>query len=79
MNRFFVDYKLHNKENDGWAYKTTLSTDNYDRALKEFHHQCDTYIDSSQPFDHVLIVLSDAMGNVVKKEIWDMPVSEVTE
>ena len=24
--RYFVDYKLHNAENDNWAYKTTKNT-----------------------------------------------------
>lgn len=75
MNRFFVDYKLHNKKNDGWAYKTTKSTENYDEALKEFHNQCSTYIGGTD-FDHVLVVLTDAFGNVLKIETWEMPQDE---
>lgn len=83
MNRYFVDYKLHNKVNGGWAYKTEKSTDDYDEALKAFHNQCATYI-GGDTFDHACITLVDAQGNVLKAEVWDMPFSpeptpEITE
>lgn len=80
MNRFFVEYKLHNAENDGWAFKTVKSADNYDEALKSFHGECNTYIAGTQPFDHVLVYIMDAIGNVLKSEVWDKPITpEATE
>lgn len=69
-NRFFVDFKVHNKENDGWAYKTELNTDDKAKAVKKFHEVCTQYINTAQ-FDHVLVVLSDAYGNALETEVWD--------
>lgn len=73
MNRYFVEWKLHNKENGGWAFKTEKNTDNYDEAVKSFHSSCATYI-GTNPFDHVLVYIMDAFGNILKKEVWDAPV-----
>lgn len=70
MERYFVDFKIHNKENGGWAMKTTKNTDSYDDALKEFHTQCTTYI-GGNTFDHVLITMTDSFGNIIKKELWE--------
>lgn len=72
MERYFIDYKLHNKVNDGWAYATTKSTTNYDEALKEFYSQCTRYI-GGDTFDHALIILNDMFGNIIKKELWSAP------
>lgn len=79
-NRFFTEWKLHNKENDGWAYKTVKASDSYDECLKAFHSECATYIGSGQ-FDHVLVYIMDSFGNILKKEIWDASATteEVTE
>lgn len=74
-NRFFVDFKVHNKENDGWAYKTELNTDDMSKAVKKFHEVCSQYIGGAV-FDHVLVILSDASGNNIKTEVWDMPKEE---
>lgn len=78
--RFFVDYKLHNKESDAWAFKTVKHTADYDDAMKAYHSECATYIGSTT-FDHVCVVLCDAFGNVLMKQIWNAPVSSapVTE
>lgn len=69
-NRFFVDFKVHNRENGGWAYKTELNTDDINKATKKFHEVCTQYI-GTNPFDHVLVVLSDAYGNSLETEVWD--------
>ena len=37
--RYFVDYKLHNAENDGWAFKTTKNTTDLAEAKKDYHSQ----------------------------------------
>lgn len=72
---FFVDFKLHNSENDGWAFKTVMHTDNYDEALKRYHTECATYI-ATNPFDHCLIILSDKFGNILDKTVWTAPAPE---
>ena len=45
--RYFVDYKLHNAENDGWAYKTTKNTTDIAEAKKDYHSQLSQYIGST--------------------------------
>lgn len=76
MNRFFVEYKLHNKVNGGWAYQTVKSDTDYDTCLKTYHKTCADYI-GGDTFDHVCITIEDAFGNVIKKEVWDAPASIV--
>lgn len=74
MNKteYFVDFKLHNKTNDGWAFKTTLHTDDLTKAKKEYHHELDTYI-GQKDFDVVTVILSDMYGNSLMKETWVAP------
>jgi len=79
MEHYFVDYKLHNSENDGWAFKTEAHSANYDDMLKKFYAICNQYINTN-PFDHVVVILSDAFGNQLKKEVWTKVVEpEVVE
>ena len=44
---YFVDYKLHNAENNGWAFKTTKNTTDLAEAKKDYHSQLSQYIGSS--------------------------------
>lgn len=83
MNKteYFVDFKLHNKTNGGWAFKTTLHTDSLPKAKKEYHNLLTTYGDSKE-FDIVTVVLSDMYGNPILHEtdIMEEPVeAEATE
>lgn len=77
ITRYFVDFKVHNKENDGWAYKTELNTNDYDKALVKYFEVCKTYIGVTT-FDHVLVTITDAFGNTLEKQVWDMKVVEPT-
>ena len=76
--RYFVDYKLHNAENDGWAYKTTMSTTDINEAKKEYHAQLKEYIGSTV-FDFVQVTLSDMYGNKVMSEYWQKSVEPTPE
>ena len=76
--RYFVDYKLHNAKNDGWAYKTTKSTTDINEAKKDYHAQLTEYIGSTV-FDLVLVTLSDMYGNKVMSEYWQKPVEPTPE
>lgn len=75
--RYFVDYKLHNAENDDWAYKTTKSTTDINEAKKEYHSQLSQYI-GGNVFDFVQVTLSDMYGNKIKSEYWQKPELEPT-
>jgi len=77
-NRYFVDYKLHNAENDGWAYKTTKSTTDIDVAKKDYHGQLNQYIGGTV-FDFVQVSLTDMFGNVIMSEYWQKAQEVVTE
>ena len=70
--RYFVDYKLHNAENDGWAFKTTKSTTDLAEAKKDYHSQLAQYI-GSPDFDFVQVTLTDMYGNQIKSEYWQKP------
>lgn len=78
QTEYFVDYKLHNGANGGWAFKTTMHTTDLTKATKEYHHQLDTYIDV-QDFDFVQVTLSDMYGNSIKSEYWKKEVEPVVE
>lgn len=73
--RYFVDYKIHNGTNDGWAYKTTINTTDLSAAKKDYHSQLAQYIGGST-FDFVQVSLTDMYGNVILREYWQKPVVE---
>ena len=75
--RYFVDYKLHNAENDGWAFKTTKNTIDLAEAKKDYHSQLSQYIGSTV-FDFVQVTLSDMYGNKIMSEYWQKPEPEPT-
>ena len=37
MLKYFVSWYLHNKENDGWAYKVVNKYDTLDKAKKQYY------------------------------------------
>ena len=76
--RYFVDYKLHNAENDDWAFKTTKSTTDLAEAKKDYHSQLSQYIGSTA-YDFVQVTLSDMYGNKVLSEYWQKPVEPTPE
>ena len=75
--RYFVDYKLHNGVNDGWAYKTTINTTDLSLAKKDYHDQLRQYI-GGDTFDFAQVTLSDMYGNKIMSEYWQKPEPEPT-
>lgn len=63
---YFVDFKIHNSENDGWAFKTELHTSDYKVAKKKFFAVCEQYENTT--FDKGIITLTDEKGFCYKKE-----------
>ena len=63
---YFVDFKIHNSENDGWAMKTTKHTSDYKEAKKEFFAVCQQYENTT--FDKGFITLMDEKGKIYKIE-----------
>ena len=68
--KYFVSYFLHNKENDGWAYKVVNKYDDLPAAKKAYHGELANYI-GSPVYDSVAITLSDSYGNKLASEYWE--------
>ena len=69
---YFVDYKLHNKDNDGWAFKTELKTTDKDAAVRKYGDLISKDY-GTDPYDFGLISMTDMYGNVVDRnqKYWD--------
>ena len=69
---YFVDWKLHNKTNGGWAYKTELKTTDKDAAVRKYGEMINQYY-GKDPYDFGLITMTDIYGNIVDKnqKYWD--------
>ena len=73
---YFVSYFLHNKDNDGWAYKVVNKYTDLGLAKKAYHSELSNYIGSTV-YDSVAITLSDSYGNKIMSEYWQPePVEE---
>lgn len=72
MNKYFVSYYLHNKENDGWAYKVVNKYDDLGAAKKAYHSELANYIGGTA-YDSVAVLLTDAYGNKIMGEYWNAP------
>jgi len=73
MAKYFVSWYIHNKENDGWAYKVENKYDDLASAKKAYHAQLANYIDSPV-YDNVAVILTDSYGNRIMGEYWVAPV-----
>lgn len=69
---YFVNWYLHNKENDGWAYKVEGKYASLDAAKKVYHSQLSTYIDSAV-YDQVAVSLTNSLGGTEMAETWSAP------
>lgn len=72
---YFVNWYLHNKDNDGWAYKVEGKYNTLDAAKKVYHTQLSTYIDSLV-YDQVAVTLTNSYGGVEMVESWSAPEQE---
>ena len=64
---YFVSYFLHNKDNDGWAYKVVNKYTDIQAAKKAYHTELAHYI-GNEVYDSVVVTLTDSMGNTIMKE-----------
>lgn len=69
---YFVDYKLHNKDNDGWAYKTELKTTDKNAAVRKYGELISQHY-GKDPYDFGVISMTNMYGNTVDGNIkfWD--------
>lgn len=74
MEVYFVNYYLHNKDNDGWAYQVVNKFTDLNTAKIEYHSQLANKIGVAQ-YDLVTVTLTDAYGNIIMRES-DSKVSE---
>lgn len=64
---YFVTYFLHNKDNDGWAYKVVNKYNDLQAAKKQYHTELANYIGTAV-YDSVCVTLTDSAGNTILKE-----------
>ena len=74
----FVSWYLHNKDNDGWAYKVENKYLDLDTAKKAYHTLLGNYVGSSV-YDSVAVMLTDSLGNRIQSEFWLAPEPEPNE
>ena len=78
---YFVDYKLYNGDNHGWAYKTELKTTDRDAAVRKYGELISQDYGKA-PYTFGNISMTDMYGNVVdgNSKYWDnTDASEVAE
>ncbi len=73
-NKWFVNFRLHNKEKDEWSFKNDTIHSTYEDALKAYHSALSTYIDYGS-LDFVFVSMEDRYGNR-KQEWWEKPQPE---
>lgn len=67
---YFVDYKLYNGTNQGWAMKTELKTKDVNEAIRKFGALVNDYY-AKEPYTFGLITMSDTNGNINDSKRWD--------
>jgi hypothetical protein len=75
---YFVSYFLHNKDNDGWAYKVVDKYTDLGLAKKAYHTELSKYIGGAT-YDSVAVTLTDSYGNKIMSEYWQMEVEPESE
>ena len=75
---YFVNYYVHNKDNDGWAYQVVNKYTTLDAAKKAYHTQLSNFIDSPV-YDQVAVTLTNSYGGVEMSESWSAPETEEVE
>ena len=73
--KYFVSWYLHNKDNDGWAYKVVNKYDTLDAAKKQYHAELSNYIDSAV-YDSVAVFITNSMGGTDASDYWTSVVPE---
>ena len=66
---YFVSWYIHNKDNDGWAFKVVGKYNDLDSAKKQYHTELSNYINSAA-YDNVAVLLTDSYSNTIMHEWW---------
>lgn len=67
---YFVNYKLYNDTNKGWAYKTELKTTDYNTAVRKFGELVSQYY-GKDPYVFGTISLTDMYEHVLDVKTWE--------
>ena len=70
---YFVSWYIHNKVNDGWAYKVENKYATKDLAEKAFYTLAGNYI-GGDTYDVVILILNDSNGMIWEKKRWPDPI-----
>lgn len=66
---YFVNYYLHNKDNDGWAYKVVGKYKDPDVAEKAYYGELENYV-GGDVYDSVVVSLTDSLDNKLMSRYW---------
>lgn len=72
---YFVSWYIHNKNNDGWAYKIEGKYNDLDTAEKVYFTTLGTYV-GGNTYDVVVCILSDSDGHILEIKRWPEIVPE---
>ena len=72
---YFVSWYLHNKNNDGWAYKIEGKYNTKDAAEKQYFSSLGTYV-GGDTYDVVVCILSGSDGIIWEIKRWPEIVPE---
>lgn len=77
---YFVDYKIYNGDNKGWAYKTELKTTDRDTAVRKYGELINQYY-GKNPYVFGYICMTDMYGNIFdnNQKYWDNTVAPEPE
>ena len=63
---YFVTYYLHNKDNDGWAYKVVNKYTTLEAAKEAFYNEAGEHVNQAV-YDVTTVILEDCFGNQILK------------
>lgn len=72
---YFVSWYLHNKNNNGWAYKVENKYTTKNAAEKAYYTLLGNYV-GGDTFDVVVCILSDSRGEILEVKRWPELVPE---
>lgn len=75
---YFVNYYIHNKDNDGWAYKVVNKYNTEPEAEQVYCNELGSKI-NNPVYDIGTVSVTDSLGNDVIKRSWNRSVPEPEE
>ena len=74
---YFVKYEVHNKDNNGWAYKIVNKYNSQPEAETAYYGELEQKI-GGDPYDIGTVTLYDSLDNTIMSRHWDYTAPEPT-